>query len=294
LFPPVQEVKRECATDTVVLNKYLLRKGQRITILTYGLHRQEEQWDQGVFGDPEEFNPDRHLQGSPDRHANAQAPFGFGVRSCIGMQFALLEAKTFLCMVLNLFDIQTPPDFKIIPGGKAGAPTCQNLSFTLRLRPNATASRVNLFTDPLSVTESTQPSSKALSPEKEGLSMGKKSPVKPEKPILILFGSNTGTCEDFARLLSEKAADEGYSSKVATLDQAVAKNMLTVGAPGLVLLVTSTYNGMPPENAQKFAKWMESSGSLTGIKFAVFGLGNSNWSATYQKFPTEIHRYVPL
>jgi cytochrome P450 / NADPH-cytochrome P450 reductase len=295
LYSPVQEVKRECATDTVVLGKYLIRKGQRITVLTYGLHRQEEQWDQGVFGDPEVFNPDRHLQGSPARHPNAQVPFGFGVRSCIGMQFALLEAKTFLCMILNSFTIQTPPDFKIIPVGKAGAPTCQNLSFTLRHRPNAALSRVNLSADPLSITESSKPSSAKLTLKKEVLSPGKKSQ---EKPILILFGSNTGTCEDFARSLSDKAAEVGYKSQIATLDQAVAKNMLTGAAPpGPVLVVTSTYNGMPPDNAKKFAKWMESSakaGSLTGIKFAVFGVGNSNWASTYQKFPTAIHRYVPL
>jgi cytochrome P450 / NADPH-cytochrome P450 reductase len=269
-------VKRECTTDTVVLGKYLIRKGQRITVLTYGLHRQEEHWDQGVFGDPEVFNPDRHLPGSPARHPNAQAPFGFGVRSCIGMQFALLEAKTFLCMILNSFTIQTPPDFKIIPVGKAGAPTCQNLSFTLRQRPSAALSRVSFFSDPLSTTAAAKSSQ--------------------EKPILILFGSNTGTCEDFARLLSDKAAEVGYKSQIATLDQAVAQNMFT-GDGGPVLVVTSTYNGTPPDNAQTFARRLESyasTGSLTGIKFAVFGLGNSNWVSTYQKFPTEIHRYVPL
>jgi hypothetical protein len=37
------------------------------------------------------------------RHPNAFNPWGFGVRACIGSQFALWEGKLFLCMVLHCF-----------------------------------------------------------------------------------------------------------------------------------------------------------------------------------------------
>lgn len=37
------------------------------------------------------------------RHPNAFNPWGFGVRACIGSQFALWEAKIFLAMVLRCF-----------------------------------------------------------------------------------------------------------------------------------------------------------------------------------------------
>lgn len=37
------------------------------------------------------------------RHPNAYHPWGFGVRACIGSQFALWEAKTFLAMVIRGF-----------------------------------------------------------------------------------------------------------------------------------------------------------------------------------------------
>ena len=138
MYPPVQALKRECASDTIVLGKYLLRKGQRIETIQYGLHRDPEQWDQGVFGDTEVFNPDRHMPGAPARHRNAMAPFGFGVRGCIGMQFALLEAKTFLCMMLNFFTIKTPQNFEIITSkhGGGASPHCKNLSLTLGFRPD--------------------------------------------------------------------------------------------------------------------------------------------------------------
>jgi cytochrome P450 len=146
--PPVQSLRRECASDTIVLDNTLLRKGQRIELLTAGLHRDPEQWDQGIYGDVNVFNPDRHLPGAPPRHPNAMVPFGFGVRGCIGMQFAILEAKTFLCMALNFFDIQTPEGFVPTPYiGHGVAPSCLNLSFKLSPRAGGPLSRLELFDD---------------------------------------------------------------------------------------------------------------------------------------------------
>jgi cytochrome P450/NADPH-cytochrome P450 reductase len=56
---------------------------------------------------------------------------------------------------------------------------------------------------------------------------------------------------------------------------------------GAVLFVTSTYNGEPPDNALRFAKWLPSAAAgsgVAGLPFAVLGVGNSQW-ATYQAFP---------
>jgi hypothetical protein len=101
-----------------------------------------------IYGDVNKFNPDRHLPGAPPRHPNAMVPFGFGVRGCIGMQFALLEAKTFLCMALNSFNIQTPVGFVPVPCmSHGGAPTCCNLSFNLTHREGGPLSRLDLFDD---------------------------------------------------------------------------------------------------------------------------------------------------
>jgi cytochrome P450 len=47
--PPVQLLGRECAHDTIVLDNHLLRKGQRIEVFTAGMHRDPEQWDQGIY-----------------------------------------------------------------------------------------------------------------------------------------------------------------------------------------------------------------------------------------------------
>ena len=75
-------------------------------------------------------------------------PFEFGVRGCIGMQFTLLEVKTFLCMALNFFDIQTPEGYVLTPyNGRGAAPTRSNLSFKLSPGAGGTLSRLDLFDD---------------------------------------------------------------------------------------------------------------------------------------------------
>ena len=142
LNPPVQQLQRECAHDTIVLDL----KGQRIQCLLAGMHRDPEQWDQGLYGDPSVFNPDRHLPGAPTRHPNAMAPFGFGVRACVGSQFALLEAKTFLCMALHFFNIETPVGFvPIAHNGHGLSPTCKDLSLNISPRTGGPLSRVDVF-----------------------------------------------------------------------------------------------------------------------------------------------------
>ena len=51
---------------------------------------------------------------------------------------------------------------------------------------------------------------------------------------------------------------------------------------------SARYNGLPPDNASKFKKWLvQKAQALEGLKFAVFGVGNSQWH-TYQQFPREV------
>ncbi|KAL3912338.1 MAG: hypothetical protein SGARI_001211, partial [Bacillariaceae sp.] len=289
MYAPLNFLSRECATDTVVQGKYLVRKGQRVETLLCGLHRDEEQWDQGIYGSPDIFNPERHMPGAPQRHPNAMQPFGFGVRACIGYQFAMLESKTFLAMILNFFSLQTPKNYEIVPKREGGAPICKDLTFNLKYRKDGPLSRIGLFSDVPTLNkfttkvESRQPDTEAP------------KPVIKKKQMLVLYGSNTGTCEDFARLLAEKAAEEKYQCKVMTLDKAVAENQLPFHA-GPVAIVTCTYNGNPPDNAEKFYKWVSSldNASLTGMQFGVFGVGNSNWASTYQKVPQEVQSKLLL
>ena len=104
----------------------------------------------------------------------------------------------------------------------------------------------------------------------------------------ILFGSNAGASHEFASQTAEAAKKVGFAANVTSLDQALQEQMW-VPDGRIVVVVTSTYNGKPPDNAAKFKGWLASQpdGSLSGLRYAVFGWGNSQWQ-TYQQFPREV------
>jgi len=114
--------------------------------------------------------------------------------------------------------------------------------------------------------------------------------VKPGTgPVMkVLYGSNSGSSQDFASQVEAAAARSGFQTSLHSLNTAVVEN-LVVPDGRLVIIVTSTYNGLPPDNAGKFKKWLQAQkpNSLDGLNYAVFGVGNSQWH-TYQQFPREI------
>ena len=57
---------------------------------------------------------------------------------------------------------------------------------------------------------------------------------------------------------------------------------------GMLLIVTCTYNRMPPKNAKELNIWLgdsEAAKQLKGVNFSAFVIDISQWQATYQKFP---------
>ena len=65
------------------------------------------------------------------------------------------------------------------------------------------------------------------------------------KPMTILYGSNTGTCQAFAQRLASDAGAHGFQAEVRNLDSAT--NALPGDRP--VVIITSSYEGQPPDNA---------------------------------------------
>ena len=56
------------------------------------------------FPDPEEFRPERFLDGSPAPYTFI--PFGGGTRRCIGASFAMMEMKTVLRTVVQQIELR--------------------------------------------------------------------------------------------------------------------------------------------------------------------------------------------
>jgi cytochrome P450/NADPH-cytochrome P450 reductase len=106
-------------------------------------------------------------------------------------------------------------------------------------------------------------------------------------PLLVLYGSNLGTAEELAHKVADLATLNGFSTTFATMDDYAGK----LPTSGGVVLFCSSYNGAAPDNATQFVKWLNSdhpADALKGVRFAMFGCGNSDWAATYQSVPRQI------
>lgn len=103
------------------------------------------------------------------------------------------------------------------------------------------------------------------------------------KPMLILYGSNSGTCEGLAHNLAGNAGNRGFAAVVKPLDAAV--DQLPTNQP--VMVITASYEGNPPDNAGVFVEWLKSveDEKVKNVQFAVFGCGHHDWVATFQKVP---------
>lgn len=101
LYPPIHTIPRQTVTD-VSVGGYHLPEGHEVHLSIIGIHRDERFYDE-----PLSFRPDRWTDGfEADLHDFAYAPFGGGRRSCIGREFALLEAKLVLAMIGQRFQFE--------------------------------------------------------------------------------------------------------------------------------------------------------------------------------------------
>ncbi|KAI5083145.1 hypothetical protein GOP47_0002888 [Adiantum capillus-veneris] len=112
LYPPVTGTYRDVTTD-VKLGGISVPKGCGIFIPILPLHVDSELWG----ADALDFNPLRFANGvlNACKQPSAFLPFGTGPRTCVGQNFAMLEAKTVLCMVLQKFRFRLSPGYRHAP-----------------------------------------------------------------------------------------------------------------------------------------------------------------------------------
>ena len=104
------------------------------------------------------------------------------------------------------------------------------------------------------------------------------APAAPAKPLVLLFGSQTGTAESLAKKASKEAEKRGFKPKLVdmakyeTVDLTKEEN---------VLVITSTYgDGDPPDNAQAFWNYLraDTAPPLAHLSFSVLALGDTNYA----------------
>ena len=68
----------------------------------------------------------------------------------------------------------------------------------------------------------------------------------------MLFGSNLGTAEAIATRLAQEGTERGFAVTLGALDEHVDD----LPRDGALLVVCSSYNGTPPDNAAAFCRWI--------------------------------------
>jgi unspecific monooxygenase len=88
---------------------HTVRAGDWFLVLVGGLHR-DHLWGER----PDEFDPDRFFpERVRSRPAHLYKPFGTGLRSCIGRQFAIHEAVLVLATLLRRYDLAARPGYRL-------------------------------------------------------------------------------------------------------------------------------------------------------------------------------------
>ena len=105
--------------------------------------------------------------------------------------------------------------------------------------------------------------------------------------LTVAYGSSLGSCEDLARTIADRGERSGFGTTLISLDE-LGENL---PSEGLLAVVAASYNGKAPDNAQRFDDLLAAglpAGSLSNVRFALLGAGNTQWVATYQAFPKRI------
>lgn len=99
--------------------------------------------------------------------------------------------------------------------------------------------------------------------------------------MIVFYGSQTGTAEEFAARLAKEAARYGMKAMVADPEEYEMEDLtkLVEIQNSLAVFCVATYGeGDPTDNAQEFFEWLNNGGAdLTGLRYAVFGLGNKTY-----------------
>lgn len=252
--------------DEMIGGKWLMRKDRPVNVFAPGLHRFPAAWP-----DPESFDIDRWLpENEAARHPHAYKPFGNGERACIGRQFAMVEAKIAMAMLLRRFAIGDPHSYKLA------------IKETLSIKPDDFWMRIRLR-QPHERLQLSSPPPEAANDAAVGSVSGT------GQQFAVLYGSSLGTARDIAEEIAERARLDGFDVVVRSLDESFKGG--ATPQDKVIVIVTATYNGRAPDSAVEVERALDAGlfedADWSGARVAVLGVGNSQWP-NYQVFPKRI------
>ncbi len=268
LWPPAPAYGIAPLKDETIGGQYKLKKNTFVTVLVLALHR-----DPSVWGpNPDAFDPGNFSrEAEASRPVNAWKPFGNGQRACIGRGFAMHEAALAIGMILQRFKLIDHKRYQMVLKETL---TIKPDGFKIKVRPRAATDR-----GAYAGRAGTASAATTAAP----VARARTRPAH-NTPLLLLYGSNLGTAEELATRVADLAEVNGFATKLAPLDDFVGK----LPEQGGVLIFCASYNGAAPDNATRFVQWLGGDlpkDAFSKLRYAVFGCGNSDWTATYQSIP---------
>ncbi|KAL5336528.1 putative cytochrome P450 [Aspergillus crustosus] len=268
----------EAFEDTLLAGKYPVKGGETIGVLLAKSHLDPE-----IYGDDVlEFKPERMsdevFNKRQKQHPNAWKPFGNGMRACIGRPFAWQEVLLVMAMLLQNFEFSFDDPSYHLKYKQTLTIKPKDMFMRATLRHGLTPTTLERRLAGLATETATEEKLAANSADRSSTHV----------PLTILYGSNSGTCETLARRVAADAPSKGFQViKFDGLDN--GRSALPTDHP--VVIVTSSYEGQPPDNAKQFVSWLEDlekqseTAPLKDVPFAVFGCGNKEWAQTFHRIP---------
>jgi cytochrome P450/NADPH-cytochrome P450 reductase len=275
LYPPMPVTIRRSLKDGA-LGPYRVRNRDVILVGALAAHYDQRYWGQDAASfDPEHFAPDRVAA----RPLYSYLPFQIGKRQCMAQEF------TYVMLRVVFFELGKRYRFDAAPGTTVEKNTIVTtkpgrvpVTLIRRLAPTAPRHRAAAAATPAApaVRRDWGPPTEVPA----GSAFG---------TLLIGYGSNFGACKDLAERFAERAHYYGYRTEVHSLNDLAGR---PPAGPSLLVVFTSTYTANPPSNAAAFkaalAQASADANPWRQCKFAVFGLGNSQWNA-FLAFPRYVH-----
>ncbi|XP_010676733.1 cytochrome P450 72A397 [Beta vulgaris subsp. vulgaris] len=113
LYPSIVATSRRIYDCETKLGNLSIPPGVVVSVSILHAHLDPKVWG----SDAKEFNPERFSEGiaKATKGSNSYFPFGWGPRICIGQNFALIEAKLALSMILQRFAFELSPSYTHAP-----------------------------------------------------------------------------------------------------------------------------------------------------------------------------------
>lgn len=114
LYPPAAGIIRQAFKDLKLGEDMVIPKGVNVIVDILSVHRNPKYWGD----DANEFRPERFRDGvaaAAGNHPLAFLPFSSGPRVCLGQNFALIEAKLAISIILRNFKFTFSPSYRHAP-----------------------------------------------------------------------------------------------------------------------------------------------------------------------------------